>query len=208
MFFCVLDDLQANNFWTRIDLLNAEISFANSRLFLRLNERSSTERDFVSESFKAALRTINPRENYQLNCLGYFYVTVQDRGREGRDVDGRGGRLGEESAREGDWWDRELIEHTAPYNRFWTCAKRKRKKMNCRCCIVLIAKKKLGGRGISVLEDICTLKFLYTSADPPWRGQKIRWDKAEVTSGDSRITSHRAADDGWQPASTGNRKTG
>lgn len=29
-------------------------------------------------------------------------MTVQDRGREGRDVDGRGGRLGEESAREGD----------------------------------------------------------------------------------------------------------
>ena len=102
MFYCVLDDLQANNFWTRIDLLDAEISFANSRLFLRLNERSSTERDFVSESFKAALRTINPRENYGLNCLGYFYLTVQDRGREGRDVDGRGGRLGEESAREGD----------------------------------------------------------------------------------------------------------
>ena len=40
------------------------------------------------------------------------------------------------------------------------------KKMNCRCCIVLIVKKKLEGRGISVLEDICTLKFLYASADP------------------------------------------
>ena len=102
MFFCVLDDLRANNFWTRIDLLDAKISFSNSRLFLRSNERSSTVKDFVSESFKAALRTINSRENYGLNGLGYFYVTVQGKGLEGRDVDGRGGRLGEESIREGD----------------------------------------------------------------------------------------------------------
>lgn len=55
----------------------------------------------MSESFKAALRTINSRENYGLNGLGYFYVTVQGKGLEGRDVDGRGGRLGEESIREG-----------------------------------------------------------------------------------------------------------
>ena len=147
MFFSVLDDLQANNFWTRIDLLDAEISFTNSRLFLRLNERSSTERDFVSESFKAALRTINPRENYELNCLGYFYVTVQDRGREGRDVDGRGGRLGEESAREGDWGDRELIEHTAPYNRFWTCTKRKRKKNELQVLYRAHSQKETWGAG-------------------------------------------------------------
>ena len=98
MFFCVLDDLRANNFWTRIDLLDAKISFANSRLFLRSNERSSTVRDFVSESFKAALRTINSRENYGLNGLGYFYVTVQGKGRgwKGRAVrrgKHKGGRL-------------------------------------------------------------------------------------------------------------------
>lgn len=85
-------------------------------------------------------------------------------------MDGRGGWLGEESVREGDWGEREFIEYIVLCNCFWICVKCKCKEMNCRCCIVFIVKKKFDGWGILVLEDICIFKFLYVFVDLMWRG--------------------------------------